>query len=291
MKINELVSMRKESIISRSKTVYSTKKENRLRKGFERIIFSFPIWNSIFSKYTNNLVLNEKELMFSNLPSEFKNFKILFISDLHFDIEPNPLERLIGLDLPKYDIVILGGDYFDNHENYNYSKISKLILKLNKPVYAIMGNHDSLDTLKQMEAIGVKFLLNQTIQIEKNNQSIIFTGIDETVNNENGTQIKHMDEIKYNYDGFKILLSHSPDMLMDAYNAGYSLQLSGHTHGGQCLIFNKAIYKNTKYDFAMSGIWKYKNLKGYTSSGFGSSGFPIRNIVPEVVLITLNNFE
>jgi predicted MPP superfamily phosphohydrolase len=91
-------------------------------------------------------------------------------------------------------------------------------------------------------------------------------------------------------DGFKIALIHSAELAGAAAKAGFSLYLTGHTHGGQIslpggvpIITHLALYRR----FA-SGLWRLASMTGYTSTGLGVSGLPVRfNTRGEAVLITL----
>lgn len=84
-----------------------------------------------------------------------------------------------------------------------------------------------------------------------------------------------------------ILLSHAPHSLEIGEQAGISLQLSGHTHGGQVFPFTwvtRRIFRRFTH-----GLHRFGNLQVYTSYGAGTWGPPMRvGSYPELVLI---NFE
>jgi len=87
-----------------------------------------------------------------------------------------------------------------------------------------------------------------------------------------------------------ILLAHSPESYRAAASIGYDLMLSGHTHAGQiCLPGRYAILANANCPRRMLyGTWKYQMMQGYTSSGTGSCGVPVRFFCPpEIVIHTL----
>jgi hypothetical protein len=82
-----------------------------------------------------------------------------------------------------------------------------------------------------------------------------------------------------------ILLNHVPHRLPIAEQAGVSLQLSGHTHGGQVFPFSwitrRAFGKFTY------GLQHFGGMQVYTSSGAGSWGPPMRvGTHSEIVLLT-----
>ncbi len=90
--------------------------------------------------------------------------------------------------------------------------------------------------------------------------------------------------------GFKIALVHSAEVADVAAEAGYSLYLCGHTHGGQvCLPGGRPLVTHlTQHRFAAAGLWQFGRMTGYTSRGAGVAVPPVRfNCRGEVVLITL----
>jgi predicted MPP superfamily phosphohydrolase len=81
-----------------------------------------------------------------------------------------------------------------------------------------------------------------------------------------------------------ILLSHVPRQLSIAEEAGVSLQLSGHTHGGQ--IFPFTWFTGRIFGDYTYGLQRFGELMVYTSSGAGTWGPPMRiGTNPEIVLI------
>ena len=86
---------------------------------------------------------------------------------------------------------------------------------------------------------------------------------------------------------FRLCLSHTPDNMPWARRNGVDLMLSGHTHGGQiCLPGGIPITLDAKLPRRMgSGLWKYRDMVGYTSVGVGSCIVPVRiNCPPEIAL-------
>ena len=83
---------------------------------------------------------------------------------------------------------------------------------------------------------------------------------------------------------------HSAEVADDADEAGYSLYLCGHTHGGQiCLPGGRPLVTHLKRcRHAARGLWRQGGMTGYTSCGLGVSDLPVRfNTRGEIVLITL----
>jgi hypothetical protein len=81
-----------------------------------------------------------------------------------------------------------------------------------------------------------------------------------------------------------ILLSHVPSRLPIAEQAGVSLQLSGHTHGGQ--VFPFTWFTRRAFGKFTYGLQQFGALQVYTSSGAGTWGPPMRvGTHPEIVLL------
>lgn len=86
-------------------------------------------------------------------------------------------------------------------------------------------------------------------------------------------------------DAVKILLAHQPASYADAQAAGFDLQLSGHTHGGQYFPFSQLIRFFQRY---YKGLNRHGGLWVYVNRGTGYWGPPLRTGVPaEITLLTL----
>ena len=83
----------------------------------------------------------------------------------------------------------------------------------------------------------------------------------------------------------KVLLAHQPRSIYKASEAGFDLQLSGHTHGGQYFPFNFLVGFFQPY---VSGLHDHNGTSIYVSNGTGYWGPPIRFGAPsEITEITL----
>jgi predicted MPP superfamily phosphohydrolase len=137
------------------------------------------------------------------------------------------------------------------------------------------------------EALGIDVLINQTRTIRRGGAQIHVTGT---------------DDVHYYYTeaartaleaapkGFKIALIHSAELADVAADAGFSLYLAGHTHGGQvCLPGGIPIITHmSRHRPYAAGLWRHGSMTGYTTTGVGVSGLPVRfNTRAEAVLITL----
>jgi predicted MPP superfamily phosphohydrolase len=228
------------------------------------------------------------------LPPAFDGFSILQVTDLHLDLNPNFTDALIKkIRQVESDICVLTGDFRGRTHGpikATLDALQKLCSHLKQPVYAVLGNHDSIRMVPGMEAMGIRVLLNEAISLERKGTSIYLAGIDDPHYFRADNLEKASDDIPL--DGVSILLSHSPEMYRNAAHAGFDIMLSGHTHGGQiCLPGGVPIMCNAACPRAYCrGSWHHHQLQGYTSVGSGASVVDVRlNCPPEITIHTLHN--
>lgn len=230
------------------------------------------------------------------LPSAFDGFTILHLSDLHADLCGPAMRRAAelahGLD---YDLCVLTGDYRGRtHGDCKpcLEAVASLHESLHGDVYAVLGNHDSITMVPDLEALGVRVLLNECVVIERGKASIYLAGVDDA-------HFFRADNIEKAAAGIpqgcvSVLLSHTPEIYRQAAHAGFDLMLSGHTHGGQiCLPGGVPILLEADLPRAFAaGAWRHAEMAGYTSVGTGSSVVPVRfNSRPEITLHRLERGE
>jgi uncharacterized protein len=230
------------------------------------------------------------------LPRAFDGFTILQISDLHVDISPAAMRRL-GELLPQlgYDLCVLTGDY--RGKTYGPCEatiegMAKIREQISAPVFAILGNHDSIRMAPALEDMGIRMLVNEAEPLLRNGQLLYLAGIDDA-------HYYRMDNIEkaasqIPVGEFSILLSHTPEIYRQAAHADFDLMLSGHTHGGQiCLPGAIPVTLDSVLPRRMgSGSWRYGRMVGYTSAGVGSCVLPVRiNCPPEITLHELHAGE
>jgi len=267
--------------------------------------FHIENWYSIHSVIRNTLrlmglysrgkenagrvTIRHNDISSGRLPAEFDGFTILHISDMHVDISQGAMMRLAELvpDM-SYDICVLTGDFrgatfgpFDA----TLEGLAHVRASLNRPVFAVLGNHDTIRMVPELEDMGIRMLLNESEALVRGDNRIYLAGIDDAHYYRVDNIEKAAAEIPTG--AFSILLSHTPEIYRQAAHAGFDLLLSGHTHGGQiCLPGSIPITLDSVLPRRMgSGPWSYGGMAGYTSVGVGSSIVPVRiNCPPEITL-------
>lgn len=223
------------------------------------------------------------------LPSHFDGFTILQISDMHVDMNPGPMRRLSEL-LPglAYDICVLTGDFraktFGPY-GATLEGLAGVRAHLKGPVYGVLGNHDTIRMVPEMEEMGIRMLLNESETIGRADQRIHLAGIDDA----HYFRVDNIEKAATPIppDEFSVLLSHTPEIFRQAAHAGFDLLLGGHTHGGQiCLPGSVPITLDSNLPRRLgAGPWRYHEMAGYTSVGVGCSIVVVRfNCPPEITL-------
>ena len=184
------------------------------------------------------------EVPIPNLPPQFDGFKIVQISDLHVGptIKRDWIEMVARTaDNAGADLVVFTGDLVDGSVPQLREDTAPLAdLSARYGRFFVTGNHDYysgvMPWLDEITRLGWDCLLNTHRVIEKNGGRIVVAGV--TDFNAAGYFADQASNPQAAIAGapdgaVRILLAHQPKSVDAALAAGYDLQLSGHTHGGQ----------------------------------------------------------
>ena len=280
-----------------------------MNKKIKRIILIIGILVgiSIFLYLQNNLIsITEVKITSSKIPSSFKGYKILQISDLHnkkFGDNQDVLIQKVKSINP--DIIAITGDLIDS-KSYDAEMSMQVIRELVKeyPVYFVTGNHEkwsgkynSLE--KKLKKQHVTVLRNEHVIIQKGGHEINLLGIDDPEFNtgdiDEGSIVKDAivkAKIETQPDRYNVLLSHRPEFLEEYAEEKVDLVLSGHAHGGQVRLpfIGGLVAPNQgilpKYT---AGLYEQQNTSMIVSRGLGNSIIPQRVFNrPEIVVVQLN---
>ena len=240
-----------------------------------------------------DIVVNRFEVSFPDLPKAFDGHTLMQLTDLHLYSHSVAIQRLIeAIEGLTVDAVVLTGDYRAKISG-PFEQIMPAFeailgaVRARDGIFGILGNHDTVDMVEPFERLGVTLLANQTVTLDRGADRIHIVGVDDV-------HYYYTDQaavtLREAPPGFKIALIHSPELVPEAASAGMSLYLAGHTHGGQiCLPGGLPIvcHMAALRRYA-TGLWRKGGMIGYTSTGAGTSGPPVRfNSRSEVALITL----
>ena len=233
-------------------------------------------------------------LEFARLPERWHGFRILHLSDFHID-GVDGLTEVLSDRLPflPVDLCVLTGDYrFDVHGPCDrvYPRMQRILhaIRSRNGVIGILGNHDCADIAVELEKMGVRMLLNESLALGPAANPLWIVGVDDP-------HYYGCDNLPAALDGvpaddFKLLLAHTPEMFQEAFSAGIDLYLSGHTHAGQIRLPGVgALAQLADCPRALAyGHWRHGRMQGYTTAGVGCSLLPVRlNCPPEIVILEL----
>jgi predicted MPP superfamily phosphohydrolase len=228
-------------------------------------------------------------IQLDRLPDSWRGRTALVISDLHLgNINGVRFARRMT-DLATRlapDVIFIPGDLFDGTKA-DPSKIAAPLFGLHPPfgVFFVSGNHEefggSTHYAEALDSAGFHVLENERVTIDQ----LQVVGIPYEVSNY-PLRLRHfLLSLHLQEGGAAILLQHVPTRLPIVEQAGVSLQLSGHTHGGQVFPFSW-ITRRAFGEFT-HGLQRFGSLQVLTSSGAGTWGPPMRvGTHSEVVLLT-----
>jgi predicted MPP superfamily phosphohydrolase len=127
--------------------------------------------------------VRHNDIRFRTLPPEFDGFTLLHISDPHADMNDGAMRRLEEI-LPglRYDLCVLTGDYrgatFGQFDDA-LARMRPVLARIKQPVYGVLGDHDTIRMVPDLEAMGIRLLLNEFDSITRAGASIYLAGIDD----------------------------------------------------------------------------------------------------------------
>lgn len=279
-----------------------TKKKFIVLAAIVAILILLIIWIA----YGNtDLEIYKYNVKSEDIPSEFDNFRIVQISDLHnAEFGENNEKLLLMLKQADADIIAITGDMIDSRNTDVDVAISFAQKAVNiAPVYYVNGNHESrvlgeYEKLKQgLTDAGVTILENSSADITIGDEAITLIGINdptfrmELVDDTMEQNIAHqLEDMIPDNDNYKVLLAHRPEYF-DVYAGNVDLVLSGHAHGGQFRIpFIGGLVAPGQGFFPeyYEGSHIKENTEMIVSRGIGNSIIPFRiNNKPEIIVAEL----
>ncbi len=242
--------------------------------------------NTLKFRITHNII------QIPHLPVAFEDYTFLHLSDLHADMYPPAIDALIDrIEDLSYDCVVMTGDYrawtFGDYDA-SMAGMRALCSGLRGPMYGVLGNHDTIRMVPQMEAMGIEMLLNESVALARDGETIHLAGIDDA----HYYRVDNIEKAAGSIppQSVSILLSHTPEIYKQAAHAGFDIFFCGHTHGGQiCLPGGFPLTLDARCPRRLGyGAWRHGGMQGYTSAGAGTSIVEVRiNCPPEIVLHTL----
>ena len=267
------------------------------------IIVSLLILLFITAFYNGLVVRDYKIKTDKLLPAQ--SIKIVLITDLHSHMYGNGQRKIIKKIMDQNpDLIALAGDILDDEVPTHGTEVFLDAIRNIAPIYYVTGNHEiwtrDVSNVKDIfKSYGVSVLENNYEEVNINGIDLILAGVeDPDIIPYERPQSNWYEEVEEgllnvgNKEGYKILLSHRPE-LVDFYNTlDFDMVLSGHAHGGQVRIpfILNGLYAPHQGFFPKyaGGVYDHENYTHIVSRGSSfNPKLPRIFNPPEVVSITI----
>ncbi len=232
----------------------------------------------------------------AGLPKELEGFTIAQISDIHVGqtIKRNFVEAIVDrVNRLEADMIAITGDVADGSVPdlaHHTEPLARLASR--HGTYFVTGNHEyysgANEWIRELERLGAKVLMNEHVVLDHDGAVLTVAGVTDW--SAHHFDPSHQSDPHAAAKGApphapKVLLAHQPRSAPFAEAAGYQLQLSGHTHGGQFWPWNFLVRLQQPF---IAGLHRLGRMWVYTSRGTGYWGPPMRFGIPsEITLIRL----
>jgi predicted MPP superfamily phosphohydrolase len=228
------------------------------------------------------------EVRLSGWPAALDGYRLVQISDIHIGsmIGRRFAERLVArCNALAPDLVAITGDLVDGSVRALSHAVEPFAeLRARDGVYFVTGNHDHYSGaerwVQKVADLGIEVLRNRRVTIERAQAKFDLAGVDDLSSSRLEAGRGHDIEAAlagWNQRAPLLLLAHNPQTFDQAHPRGVSLQLSGHTHGGQLWPFGWLVRLQTRY---IAGLYRRGRSTLYVSRGTGYWGPPIRVLAP-----------
>jgi uncharacterized protein len=237
------------------------------------------------------------EVPLTNLPLALHGFSIAQISDIHVgaQIKRKQVEAIVeAVNSLDADVVAVTGDLVDGSVQDLGPHVAPLgALQARYGTFLVTGNHEYYSGERAWTAefrrLGLRVLLNEHVVIRHQGAAVVVAGVtDYSAHHFNPAQRSDPTAALSGAPAdaaARILLAHQPRSATAAAAAGFDLQLSGHTHGGQFWPWN--LFVRFQQPFT-AGLHRLQQLWVYISRGTGYWGPPNRFGAPsEITLVKL----
>lgn len=243
------------------------------------------------------LRVNRHDIACRNLSTGLEGLRVGVLADFHFRLDKDEalIEKVVArVNAENLDLLALAGDYV-THSGEVLAPLLKILerVQTRHGVFAVMGNHDGWHPGREFmrrsfEKAGIPFLINRNSQLRIKGDPLAVAGTDFVWLGKPDPAAT----LKGIAPGTPVLaLVHEPDYF-DAMTAQRDilLQVSGHTHGGQCRV-PLVGYAPAKVDFGrkyIKGSFTRGNSNLFVTSGVGTVGLRVRFACPpELAVLTL----
>lgn len=236
------------------------------------------------------------EITIPGLDPSFDGYRIAHITDIHLGqwISKDRLSGVMDLvNQQNPDTVAITGDFVSYAIDYLVDDLTDCLKKLQpKDVsLAVLGNHDhwlgAPKIRNVLQKSGIIDISNDVYTLKRGDAMLHLAGVDSVTLNKHRLDVV-MNKLPPSEPA--ILLAHEPDFADISSTTGrFSLQISGHSHGGQFMIPGIGTFIRG-HNFLKYPVGKYQvgDMVQYTNRGLGTNIFWLRiNCPPEITVINL----
>jgi len=222
----------------------------------------------------------------ADLPNDLAGFRILQLSDLHIGptIRRPFVDAVVNrANALRPDLIAVTGDVADGLVPELREHVAPLgRLRAPHGAYFVTGNHeyywDVRGWTNELERLGIAVLSNEHRVVERGSGRIVIAGVTDL----SATSDPAAAVAGAPVSNVRVLLAHQPRSAFAAQAAGYDLQLSGHTHGGQYFPFNLLVRLFQPF---VAGLHRLESMWLYVSRGTGYWGPPLRLCAPAEITV------
>ena len=233
------------------------------------------------------------DIPLAGLPAPLAGFTIVQLSDIH--VGPTIRRDYVAAIVRHAnhlgaDLIAITGDVVDGGVPELAPHTAPLAeLKAHHGVFVVTGNHEYYSGApawtEEFRRLGLRVLLNEHVVIEHSGARLVLAGVTDysAYAFDPSQRSDPRAALLGSPDGVpRILLAHQPRSAHAAEAAGFDLQLSGHTHGGQFWPWN--LFVSLQQPFT-AGLHRLGRLTVYTSRGTGYWGPPKRFGAPSEISV------
>lgn len=229
----------------------------------------------------HNTTTTETTFSTSELAAELR---VVQLTDFHNIGRPAQVRDIVEqVRAAEPDLIALTGDLL-NTSNRTLDPVRRLLAglaELEAPRYFVDGNHDhwSADQAALhdlLETHGVTVLANSATVVEGEFGRVQLIGVDDYFSG-HGDLPAAVAGLPA--DGFRLVLTHSPEIAPELSDNGVDYAMCGHTHGGQIrLPFIGAIYQpgGNWFPKISKGAYRFGDSTLFIDSGLGVTGPKLR---------------
>lgn len=235
--------------------------------------------------------IHRVDIALPGLPKALEGLRIVQISDIHVGptIKRGYLQAIVDrVNGLQPDIVAITGDLVDGSVAELAQHVAPLAgLRARHGVYFVTGNHEYYSGVhgwvQELRRLGISVLNNEHVVLQQDGAPLVLAGVTD-FSGHHFDRAHRSDPVQALVGAppgaTKVLLAHQPRSAAAAEQAGFDLQLSGHTHGGQFFPWSLFVPLQQPYT---AGLHQLGRLQVYVSRGTGYWGPPKRLGAPSEI--------